>query len=96
MMARRQRRSDRKRVAVREYDFAVFFEPAAERGHVVRCPASPGLVTGGDRLAEARRMAQNAIRAYLESLRKDGEPIPSYPKFSSEPAKEKIKVAIPA
>ena len=41
-------------------------------------------------------MAQDAIRAYLESLRKDGEPIPSDPRLSSQPVKEKIKVAIPA
>ncbi len=95
-MARRQRRSARKRVAVRECIFTVFFEPAAEGGYVVTCPALPGLVTEGDSLAEARRMAQDAIRAYLESLRKDGEPIPSDPKLNSEPVKEKIKVAIPA
>ncbi len=95
-MARGQRRSAPKRVAIREYNFTVFFEPAAEGGYVVTCPASPGLVTEGDSFAEARRMAQDAIRAYLESLRKDGESIPSNPKLDSEPVKEKIRVAIPA
>lgn len=50
----------------------------------------------GDTLAEARRMARDAIRAYLESLRKDGELIPSDSKFVSDPVKEKISVAIPA
>ena len=79
-----------------EYSFTVFFEPAAEGGYVVTCPALPGLVTEGDTLAEARRMAQDAIRAYLESLRKDGEAIPSDPKFVSDPVREKISVAIPA
>jgi antitoxin HicB len=79
-----------------EYSFTVFFEPAAEGGYVVTCPALPGLVTEGDTLAEARRMARDAIRAYLESLRKDGEAIPSDPKFVSDPVKEKISVAIPA
>ena len=59
-----------------EYSFTVFFEPAAEGGYVVTCPALPGLVTEGDTLAEARKMARDAIRAYLESLRKDGEAIP--------------------
>jgi len=57
-----------------EYNFTVLFQPAVEGGYVVTCPALPGLVTEGDTLAEARRMAQDAIRAYLESLRKDGEP----------------------
>jgi len=85
-----------KQETVSEYSFTVFFEPAAEGGYVVTCPALPGLVTEGDSLAEARRMARDAIRAYLESLRKDGEAIPRDPKFVSDPVKEKISVAIPA
>jgi len=60
--------------AASEYNFTVFFQPAVEGGYLVTCPALPGLVTEGDTLAGARRMAQDAIRAYLESLRKDGEP----------------------
>ena len=79
-----------------EYKFTVFFEPAAEGGYIVSCPALLGLVTEGDSLADARRMAQDAIRAYLESLLKDGEAIPSNPKLSAQPVKELIKVAIPA
>jgi antitoxin HicB len=79
-----------------EYSFTVFFEPAVEGGYVVTCPALPGLVTEGDTLVEAKRMAKDAIRTYLESLRKDGEPIPADPKFSAKPVKEKIRVAIPA
>jgi antitoxin HicB len=78
-----------------EYSFTVFFEPGAEGGYVVSCPALPGLVTEGDSLVEARKMARDAIRAYLKSLRKDGDAIPSDPKFVSDPVKEKIKVAIP-
>lgn len=53
-----------------------FFEQAAEGGYVVTCPALPGLVTEGDTLAKARHMAHDGIRAYIESLRKDGEPVP--------------------
>ena len=85
-----------KQETVSEYSFTVFFEPAAEGGYVVTCPALPGLITEGGTLAETRRMARDAIRAYLESLRKDGEAIPSDPKFVSDPVKEKISVAIPA
>jgi antitoxin HicB len=84
------------RETAEEYSFTVFFEPAVEGGYVVTCPALPGLVTEGDSLADAKRMAKDAIRAYLESLRKDGEPIPSDPKFSAKPVKEKIRVAISA
>lgn len=53
-----------------EYSYTVIFEPAEEGGSVT-CPALPGLVTEGDTLEEARIMAADAIRAYLESLRKD-------------------------
>jgi antitoxin HicB len=48
----------------------VLFEPAEEGGFMVTCPALPGLLTAGDTLEEARAMAQDAIRAYLESLRR--------------------------
>ena len=93
-MVKKHRSSVREDVA--EYSFTVFFEPAVEGGYVVTCPALPGLVTEGDTLADAKRMAKDAIRAYLESLRKDGEPIPADPKFSAKPVKERIRVAIPA
>ena len=59
-----------------EYNFTVLYEPAEEGGYVVRYPALPGLVTEGDSLEEARAMATDAIRGYLESLRKDGLPVP--------------------
>jgi predicted RNase H-like HicB family nuclease len=42
----------------------------------VTCPALPGLVTYGASREEARAMAADAIRGYLECLREDGEPIP--------------------
>jgi predicted RNase H-like HicB family nuclease len=51
--------------------------PDGAGGYVVTCPALPGLVTGGDTLEEARAMAADAIRGYIESLQEDGEPIPT-------------------
>jgi predicted RNase H-like HicB family nuclease len=42
----------------------------------VTCPALPGLVTYGETLDEARAMAADAIRGYIECLQEDGEPIP--------------------
>ena len=59
-----------------EYRYTVILEPAEEGGYIVRCPALPGLVTEGDTLEEARAMAEDAIRGYIESLRKDHLPIP--------------------
>ncbi len=77
-----------------EYSFTVLFEPAEEGGYVATCPALPGLVTEGDTLQEARAMAREAIRGYLQSLRKDGLPIPKDQRITQEPVKEKIKVAL--
>lgn len=59
-----------------EYSYTVLFEPAEEGGYIVTCPALPGLVTEGETLEDAGTMAQDAIRAYLESLNKDHLPIP--------------------
>jgi predicted RNase H-like HicB family nuclease len=52
------------------------------------------LVTEGDTLEEARAMAKDAIRAYLESLRKDGLPIPEDKKLTLDPVKEEVKVVL--
>ena len=60
-----------------EYHYTVFFEPAEEGGFVVTCLALPGLVTEGDTFENARAMAADAIRGYLESLVKDGLPFPA-------------------
>ncbi len=79
-----------------EYTFTVLFEPAEEGGYVVTCPALPGLVTEGDTLDEAREMAKDAIRAYIESLLKDGESIPADKQIPLEPVKEKLSVAVQA
>jgi predicted RNase H-like HicB family nuclease len=45
-------------------------------GFVATCPALPGLVTEGETVEETFEMARDAIRGYLESLRKDGLTIP--------------------
>jgi predicted RNase H-like HicB family nuclease len=74
--------------------YTVLYEPAEEGGYIVRCPALPGLVTEGDTLEEARAMAQDAIRAYLESLIRDGEPIPIDKRLPLDPVKEEVLVAL--
>ncbi len=59
-----------------EYSYTAVFEPAEEGGYVVLFPAIPGLATQGETLDEAREMAADCLKAYLESLRMDGEPLP--------------------
>lgn len=61
-------------------------------GYTVTVPALPGLVTEGRTVDEAREMAIDAIRCYLESLRKDGEPIPTEVQVNIQ----KLEVDIPA
>jgi predicted RNase H-like HicB family nuclease len=72
------------------YTFTMLFEPAEEGGYVVTCPALPGLVTEGDTLEEARRMAEDALRGYLESLLEDGVSIPP----DKTPIAEPIEIAL--
>jgi len=43
----------------------------------VLVPAIPEICTFGETLEEAREMAGDAIRCYLESALKTGEPIPN-------------------
>ena len=80
-------------MASKIHNYTIFFQPAEEGGYVVTCPALPGLVTEGDTLEEAREMAADAIRGYLESLQRDGQPIPSDKPIDREPVKEQISVA---
>jgi antitoxin HicB len=88
-MARPIRR--RETLDITEYRYTVVFEPAEEGGFVVTVPALPGLVTEGDSLEEAREMAKDAIRGYLESLRKHGEEIPLE---QGEPVTERVLVSL--
>ncbi len=71
--------------------FTVVFDKT-EEGYTVTVPALPGLVTEGRSLEEARSMAADAIRCHIESLRKDGEPVPS----EMEVDVEKVEVELSA
>ena len=72
------------------YTFTMLFEPAEEGGFVVTCPALPGLVTEGDTIEEARQMAEDALRGYLESLLEDGLTIPP----DKTPITEPVEIAL--
>jgi antitoxin HicB len=58
----------------RTYTFV--FDPDAEGGFVVTCPALPGLVTHGSTIEEAREMARDAMEGYIETLLEDSETVP--------------------
>lgn len=63
-------------ITAHEFTYTVLLQPEPEGGFTVTCPSLPGLVTYGATLDEARAMAGEAIECYLESLLKDGEPLP--------------------
>ena len=61
---------------VAEYGYTTLFDPLPEGGFNVLVPAIPEICTYGVTLEEAREMARDAIRCYLESAVTTGELIP--------------------
>jgi antitoxin HicB len=61
---------------VNAFSYRVILKPEPEGGFTVTVPSLPGCVTFGSDLEEAMKMAKDAVRAYLESLKKHSEPIP--------------------
>ena len=61
---------------IREYIYTVIFEPQQAGGYNVAVPAIPEICTFGQNLKEARIMAEDAIRCYLESASNLGVDIP--------------------
>jgi predicted RNase H-like HicB family nuclease len=57
--------------------FRVILEPSESGGFTVVVPVLPGCVSEGDTRAKALANIGEAIELYIESLRADGEPVPS-------------------
>ena len=64
------------RIVTMQLTFTAVFEPAEEGGYVVTFPAIRDLATQGETLDEARLMAEDCLRCYLEGLAKDRRPLP--------------------
>ena len=75
--------------ALKNYQYSVFFEPQ-DGGYNVIVPAIPEICTFGRTLEEAREMAKDALRCYLESALKEGESIPE----DVEPTRERLAVSV--
>ncbi len=58
-------------------NYTVIFKTELEGGFTVVVPSLPGCVTYGKDLTHAKKMVVEAIQAYLGSLKKHNEPIPS-------------------
>jgi len=72
------------------YNYTVIFEPVKDGGYDVVVPAIPEICTFGETREEARAMAEEAIKCYLESALKEGELIPE----DKEPSVERIAVRV--
>ncbi|MDI7269735.1 MAG: type II toxin-antitoxin system HicB family antitoxin [Myxococcota bacterium] len=57
--------------------YQILLRPEPEGGFTVFVPSLPGCMTWGRDVEHAKAMAGDAIRAYVASLRKHGEPVPS-------------------
>jgi len=57
--------------------FLVYLEPLKEGGLMATVPALPGCVTWGDDKEQTLSRVTEAIQAYIASLQKHGEEIPS-------------------
>jgi antitoxin HicB len=57
--------------------FNIVLRPEPEGGFTAMVPVLPGCVTYGRTLSEAKSVAKDAISAYIESLKKHNEPIPT-------------------
>ena len=57
--------------------YTILLRPEPEGGFTASVPALPGCVTYGRTLKEAKAMAKDAVSAYIESLKKHREPIPT-------------------
>lgn len=64
---------------LQSYDYTVIFVPDPDGGYVAEVPML-GIATQGETLGEVRTMAQDAIRGYIETLAKAGEPVPTEPR----------------
>ena len=52
-------------------EYTAYFEPLVEGGYEVFFPNFPEVITYGRTLAEARKMAKDALRCHLEGLAKE-------------------------
>jgi len=77
--------------------FAAVIEPDEEGGgYVVTFPAIPDLATQGETVEEARLMAEDCLRGYLEVLRETGRPLPAPGRATPSAHATVIELRIPA
>jgi antitoxin HicB len=61
--------------------YRILIEQDEDGVFVVECPSLPGCISQGKTRKEALENIQDAIKGYLESLKKHNEPIPPRPQI---------------
>ena len=56
--------------------YRIFIEKDEDGFFVAECPSLPGCISQGQTRSEAVNNIQDAIKGYIESLKKHDEPIP--------------------
>jgi predicted RNase H-like HicB family nuclease len=56
-------------------NFRIVLRPEPEGGYTVIVPSLQGCITHGDTVEDALKMAEDAIRAYIASMKKHGEDV---------------------
>lgn len=79
-----------KNIKQKIYQFTAIFERNENNGYTITVPALPGLITEGRNLEDSRAMAEDAIRCYIEGLKKTKEIIP----MEKEVAQMRLSVAV--
>jgi antitoxin HicB len=72
MMVLQKERESRRR----QMKYRIIIEEDEDGAFVVECPSLPGCISQGKTRKEAIENIQDAIRGYLESLKKHDEPVP--------------------
>lgn len=68
--------SPKKKIA-KTYNFTLVYERQPDSSYAVSAPALPGCHSEGRTFEEAQEMIADAIRGYIASLQKHGEPVPA-------------------
>ncbi|MCK5510834.1 type II toxin-antitoxin system HicB family antitoxin [Candidatus Parcubacteria bacterium] len=62
---------------MKNFRYNVIFRPEPKGGFTVIVPSLPGCISYGKNLEEAKKMAEEAINLYIESLKARKEIVPS-------------------
>ncbi len=80
----------KKKITKKVRSYTAFFEKNSNGSYTVTVPSLPGLVTEGKNIEDAKLMAEDAIKCYLEGISKGDEEIPE----ESDTAQMKISVLV--